>query len=302
MSVSPWASSTGTVSPAGSSMGVVPTTSAPGTGYTPGTVNAPPIGYQLSQTAFPVYCWNGYTSGSVGSGPTNPTVYLEIGAGVSIGGYDLSTLAIGRLVNSGTKTWTTPGTYSWVCPPNITQVEVTLVGGGGAGANYTSGSAGGSGAGWVHYIATVVPGTTYTVVVGQGGAGAAVGVGGGTGGNSTFNGADGLATATGGGGGTSSTYAPGGGASCSFGSVPAQTTPILTAGFSGVGMIGIGAGAVGGNGNGGGNGTTPFNSAASNPYNPGFSSCGNNYGYGSGAHLGTGTTAAGGNGVAILRW
>ena len=68
-----------------------------------------------------------------------------------------------------------PGTYSWVCPPNVTSVCVVAVGGGGAGgpdgSGTAGGAAGGGGLGWKNNI-SVTPGQSYTVVVG------AVGVGG----------------------------------------------------------------------------------------------------------------------------
>lgn len=63
-----------------------------------------------------------------------------------------------------------PGTYSWVCPPGVTSVNVVVVGGGGAGIAYISGgSSGGGGAlAWKNNI-PVTPGTSYAVVVGAGG-------------------------------------------------------------------------------------------------------------------------------------
>ena len=61
--------------------------------------------------------------------------------------------------------YTTPGTYSWVCPAGVTSVCVVCVGGGASGG-YTFGGQGG-GLGWKNNI-TVTPGTSYTVVVGAG--------------------------------------------------------------------------------------------------------------------------------------
>lgn len=60
--------------------------------------------------------------------------------------------------------YTTAGTYSWVCPAGVTSVSVVCVGGGGS---YGNGGAGG-GLGYKNNI-TVVPGNSYTVVVGAGG-------------------------------------------------------------------------------------------------------------------------------------
>ena len=73
----------------------------------------------------------------------------------------------------GQQAYTTPGTYSWVCPESVFSVSVVCVGGGGVGAferDYTSGneaSGGGAGLGWKNNI-LVTPGQTYTVVVGAG--------------------------------------------------------------------------------------------------------------------------------------
>ena len=67
--------------------------------------------------------------------------------------------------------YTTPGTYSWTCPADVTSVSVVCVGGGGGGTTANGYEAGGGGGlGWKNNIA-VVPGQSYTVVVGAGGAG-----------------------------------------------------------------------------------------------------------------------------------
>lgn len=68
--------------------------------------------------------------------------------------------------------WTTPGSYTWVCPAGVTSVSVVCVGGGGSGvsANVANGGRGGGGGGGLVYgVRTVTPGSTYTVVVGAGG-------------------------------------------------------------------------------------------------------------------------------------
>jgi hypothetical protein len=72
----------------------------------------------------------------------------------------------------GEAEYTTPGTYSWTAPAGVTSVSVVAVGGGGGGfSGGGSGGAGGGGGGlgWKNNI-PVVPGQTYTVVVGNGGA------------------------------------------------------------------------------------------------------------------------------------
>lgn len=63
--------------------------------------------------------------------------------------------------------YTTPGTYSWVCPAGVSSISVVVIGGGKGGEDYY-GNAGG-GLGWKNNI-PVVSGTSYTVVVGVGGA------------------------------------------------------------------------------------------------------------------------------------
>ena len=75
----------------------------------------------------------------------------------------------------GQQAYTTPGTYSWTAPATVTSVCVVCVGGGGFGwvrSDGGGGGGGGGGLGWKNNI-PVVPGTSYTVVVGAGGTSAA---------------------------------------------------------------------------------------------------------------------------------
>ena len=68
----------------------------------------------------------------------------------------------------------TAGTYSWTCPEGVTSISVVAIGGGGGQSvrtyqskqTYRYGEAGG--AGWKNNY-TVIPGQSYTVVVGNGG-------------------------------------------------------------------------------------------------------------------------------------
>lgn len=69
---------------------------------------------------------------------------------------------------NGEASYTAAGTYSWTCPADVNLVHVVCVGGGGGGAQY-SGS-GGGGLAWCNNI-YVVPGQSYTVVVGSSGVG-----------------------------------------------------------------------------------------------------------------------------------
>lgn len=95
------------------------------------------------------------------SGGTSPTLGVISGA-VPTGG-------TGIFPTGGDATYITTGTYSWTAPIGITSVSVVAVGGGGGGGfTWSSGGGGGGGLGWKNNI-PVVPGQSYTVVVGSGG-------------------------------------------------------------------------------------------------------------------------------------
>lgn len=68
--------------------------------------------------------------------------------------------------------YTSPGTYTWTCPYGVTTARVTVAGGGSGGYEAVFGikSAGGSGA-LITSTVSVSPNSTYTIVVGAGGAG-----------------------------------------------------------------------------------------------------------------------------------
>ena len=63
----------------------------------------------------------------------------------------------------GQQEYITPGTHTWTCPAGVTSVSVVCIGGGGTGGAY--GGSGGSLA-YKNDI-TVVPGQTYTIIVGN---------------------------------------------------------------------------------------------------------------------------------------
>lgn len=65
----------------------------------------------------------------------------------------------------GDSLYTTPGTYTWVCPRGVTKVSVVCVGAGGTGAVQDNAAGSGGGLGWKNLI-PVIPGNSYTVVVG----------------------------------------------------------------------------------------------------------------------------------------
>ena len=80
-----------------------------------------------------------------------------------------------RSIPVGQAEYTTPGTYSWTAPAGVTSVSVVCVGGGGGGIafsgsfnDYAMNGGGGGGLGWKNNI-SVIPGQSYTVVVGAGG-------------------------------------------------------------------------------------------------------------------------------------
>lgn len=69
--------------------------------------------------------------------------------------------------------FTTVGSTTWTAPANVTSIEYLVVGGGGgSGATHDGGAAGGGGGGMVlSGSKNVIPGTTYTLVIGDGGEG-----------------------------------------------------------------------------------------------------------------------------------
>jgi len=185
------------------------------------------------------------------------------------------------------------GTSSWVCPAGIDMVRVLVVGGGGGGASWVYG--GGGGGGGVVDISgvAVVPGTPYTVTVGDGGAGGASG--GGTGGNGSVS-VFGTITAYGGGGGA---YGGSNGMSgaCGGGGGGGFHTTAGGLGMSGQGVNGIGyAGGAGYDcflcppvgGGGGGAGTSGLNGIAG--------SQGGSGGFGMTSDIMSGTQTYGGGG------
>lgn len=69
--------------------------------------------------------------------------------------------------------FSTPGTFSWVCPSGVRQVLAKVWGGGGAGGSTASSpnstGASGGGGGYTEGLIDVIPGTSYAVSVGSGG-------------------------------------------------------------------------------------------------------------------------------------
>lgn len=98
------------------------------------------------------------------------------------------------------------GTFTWVAPAGVTSVSAVAVGGGASGGGSLGGGAGGTGGALAYKNnITVAPGSSYSVVVGAGRAGAVCGTN--PGGNSSFTAGFGTVTA---GGGSFSPGAPSG--------------------------------------------------------------------------------------------
>ncbi|MDH2313158.1 hypothetical protein [Methylobacterium brachiatum] len=131
----------------------------------------------------------------------------------------LSTSTVTTIIKSrniiGGKTLPFLSSTSWLCPDGVFLVRARGVagGGGGGGSQSSAGGAasGGGAGGYFDGIFTVVPGTTYTITIGPGGAaGLASGAGAGNGSATSF---DAFASAIGGGAGLAAngnTASPGG--------------------------------------------------------------------------------------------
>lgn len=124
---------------------------------------------------------------------------------------DPKTKITGTLViPHGYQSYTTPGTYTFTIPENVTKITFIVRGGGGGGGNQPSSWGGAAGGTYIQTI-TVTPLSTLPVVVGTGGSYSNPG---GTGGNSSLS----TYVATGGtGGSTSSPYGGIGGTGGGFG-------------------------------------------------------------------------------------
>jgi hypothetical protein len=116
-----------------------------------------------------VNCTNGGTkietgldvnaNGTLDSGEVNASQTKYVCDGTSAGG--------GSVQLTNMQVYSTPGTYSWICPVGVTKVLIELWGAGGAGAGFGNGGGGG---GYGKSIINVTPLTNYSVIVGSGGA------------------------------------------------------------------------------------------------------------------------------------
>jgi hypothetical protein len=221
------------------------------------------------------------------SGPINSIITATA---ATTGRTTTSTIAFTIAATAGQSEYITPGTYTWVAPAGVTSVCVVCVAGGGGGHSYLSYARGGGGGG-LGYINnyTVTPGSSYTVVVGAGGAKATYGTGtiAGTGGPSYFV-STAVVGASGGIGGARNTN-PGG----APGGVTAGTG--FSGGTGGMGYTtsGGGGGAAGYAGNGG------SGYVASNTVNYAAGNAGTGGGGGGGGSSGDTFESGGGGGVGI---
>lgn len=168
------------------------------------------------------------------------------------------TLSVYKAGTTGQIAYTIPGTYTWICPSNVTTVHALCIGAGGSGANGVGGG-GGGGTAYKNNI-SVTPGNSYTVVVGAAGTAGSGGIAG----NSYFI----NTTTVAGGGGAGATGGRSGGGYVGDGG-----------GNGGNGGLGAGAG---GGGAGGYNGTGGFGGAGDYVSNTLTQSGGNGSGGGGG--------------------
>ena len=242
---------------------------------------------------------SGFTGSTYSIRMVKPTVKTFAGGGGSYGilyQSNVGTLTVtgsntfadiivgATIIAYGQEAYTTPGTYTWVAPIEVTSVCVVCIGGGGGGRWNTTGGNGGAGGGlgWTNNI-PVTAGLGYTVVVGAGGiASGSTAV---TGGTSYFINASTTVAGLGGGGasnaagGTGGTYVGDGG------------------GNGGAG----GGGSTDGAGGGGAGGYTGNGGAGANAPNPAVAPAGSGAGGGAGGGGTSEDTGTGpGGGVGIL--
>lgn len=132
----------------------------------------------------------------IGNNTTEPAVSMGVDTEYLIANNTVEVPITMKPIREGEVSFTIPGTYSWTAPVGVTSVSAVAIGAGSSGCIF--GGGGGGGLGWKNNI-TVVPGQTYTVVVGNGGIGSG-GTSGSPGGQSYFIDAS---TVQGGGGGPS---------------------------------------------------------------------------------------------------
>ena len=163
-----------------------------------------------------------------------------------------------HIASAATTTDTFTANGSWTAPAGVTRVIVEAWGGGGGSAGGANGACcggGGGGGAFAQKTVTVIPGTSYTVVVGIGGtAGASTPTAGGSGQDSMFSASSTILAKGGGGGQTGNNGAGGTAGSGSTGDI---TKNGGTGGNGNTNSSGAGGGGAG-NANNGGNASTYF--------------------------------------------
>jgi len=127
--------------------------------YTAGAAGVVPSGFRFSGNVFLSTFYDG----------SQAYVQGEIGGNMNMVGYKVDGLALAKISGGGFVEWTAPGTYTWVCPRNITEITLTLVGAGASGDANNTGNYGGGGGGALKVKVPVTPFQAYSVVVGAGG-------------------------------------------------------------------------------------------------------------------------------------
>ncbi len=213
-------------------------------------------------------------------------------------------LGFGRQMASAqtTANYTNAGSFTWVCPADVTVLKVECWGGGGAGGSDAATSSGGGGSGGAYgrkNYYPVTPGASYYVQVGAAGAVAAVGNNsGGVGGASWFSNATPAVVVSakgGGGGGGGSSSAAGTGGTCPTGST-GDVTYLGGAGLTGLNGTVVGSTTAYGGGGGGSAGTSSVGNVGANNGSAGAVTGGGPGGASRSATAGNGNAPASGPG------
>ena len=197
--------------------------------------------------------------------------------------------------------FTTPGTTSWNAPQGVNSVTVKVWGAGGGGSGDPTTTLYGSGGGGAFSQTNnyaVIPGNSYTVVVGQGGAGGGAGANGSAGGQSYFDSPSGVLAVGGTGGAYNTSGGSGGAAASGVGDIR------YSGGDGGSGALSFSAGSGGGGGGAGpggngGNGGLALNGGGGGGTGGAGGDGGTTFSYGGGGGGGGGSNGVGGAGGVV---